>query len=623
VSIRKRNSSSFPGQDFIGLPGALNFDYQKQITKFIFFTGKGGVGKTSLSCSVALALASNLKKKVLLISTDPASNLDEIFSTTLSKTILSPSAIAQVPNLRAINIDPNSAAESYRRRVLEPYEKSGSGLVQKIREQLSGACTTEVATFDEFAELLANEQIKSQYDHLIFDTAPTGHTLRLLKLPMAWSSFLDSNQRGASCIGPHSGLTMQQNKFHRALEALTDSKQCTIVIVSRPEYSALKEAERTHQELTELSLRNQQLVINGVFQASDRSDKVAMAIEMSAKKSLDSIPQSLASLPQLRVPLRPINFVGIEALKELLSTSNNAPQKSDINIEEIRRKALGNNDWSFDNLIATLMSSNQKGGLIMVMGKGGVGKTTIAAAIAIKLAKLSQNRVHLTTTDPAAHLNISLQHNELPSNLFISSIDPKQESQNYIDKVMAAKGEKLDEEGKEFLKEDLQSPCTEEVAVFHAFSRVVSEAKNNFVVMDTAPTGHTLLLLDATGSYHREVLRSFETNTEFHGRITTPLLRLQDSNYTKVLIVTHAENTPVTEAEMLQGDLKRAGITPHGWIVNKSLLLTNTTDPVLAKRMESEVKQLERVRSNCSGSLVVIPWLTEDPVKSLTYEKVC
>ncbi|MHA7967994.1 arsenical pump-driving ATPase [Rhizobium sp. CAU 1783] len=565
--------------------------------RHLFFTGKGGVGKTSISCATAIALADK-GLSVLLVSTDPASNLDEMLGVPLGS---DPKPIPGVPGLFAMNIDPETAAEDYRRRVLDQMDPSATDKEKAtVREQLSGACTTEIAAFDEFVGLLADEN--PQFDHIIFDTAPTGHTLRLLSLPKAWTGFLEANERGASCLGPHSGLKMQEQRFREALECLGDPARTTIVLVTRAERGAIREAARTAGELHELGLSNQMLVVNGRFTPSDTSDRVATAFAAEQTQALTALPAGLAGLPRDEVALQPFDMVGLAALRALLAPSRTVAQT-----------AVGVHSAIPDlPHLSALIDDVEAGGkgLVMVMGKGGVGKTTIAAAVAVGLAARGHS-VHLTTTDPAAHLSFVVGSEAMPG-LTVDRIDPEAETARYIEKIMTTKGRDLDEDGKALLREDLASPCTEEVAVFHAFSRVVGEARSSFVVIDTAPTGHTLLLLDATGAYHRQMTRHLDESAP--GRMVTPLMRLQDPAYTRVVLVTLPETTPVSEAGALQDDLRRAGIEPYGWVINKSMAITGTTDPLLAARIKGEAIQIERVKRDFASRVYGLDFRAVAPV---------
>lgn len=565
-------------------------------TPYLFFTGKGGVGKTSLACATAVALADR-GLRVLIVSTDPASNLDEMLEATLSDR---PTPVPNVTGLSAMNIDPEAAAEAYRSRVLE---QLGPELTtderSTVREQLSGACTTEIAAFDEFVGLLDGDM--TGFDHIIFDTAPTGHTLRLLSLPKAWSGFLKDNDRGASCLGPHSGLKMQEDRFRKALQALGDSNQTTIILVTRADRGAVREAARTSGELDGLNLSNQLLVVNGRFHAADPTDVVAAALERDQDEALAAMPASLTKLPRDEIPLLGIDIVGVTALRALLSPANQPSVVSTVSdTEPVDLPGL-------DRLVDDIAQG--KRGLIMVMGKGGVGKTTLAAAIAVGLAKRG-HAVHLSTTDPAAH--VSFVVDGVMPGLTVDRIDPRIETERYVAKILSSRGRDLDAPGKALLLEDLASPCTEEVAVFHAFSHVVAEARSAFVVLDTAPTGHTLLLLDATGAYHRQMTSQLATSGP--GRIVTPLMRLQDPNHTKVILVTLPETTPVSEAASLQDDLRRAEVEPYGWVINKSLTVSGTRDPLLRLRLAAERTQIARVQSGLARRAFIVGWRSKPPV---------
>ena len=580
----------------------VTLDLLVQPTRFLFFTGKGGVGKTSLSTAAAIALA-DAGRQVLLVSTDAASNLDEMLGVPLSN---QPVAVPGVPGLHMLNIDPDTAAEAYRQRVLAQLEATATVDERStVREQLSGACTTEIAAFDEFAALLASEgsAIGHVFDHVVFDTAPTGHTLRLLSLPKAWTGFLAGNDRGASCLGPHSGLKMQETRFNAALAALSDPALTTVVLVTRPDPRPMQEAARTALELRALGLANQRLAINGVFHASrPGKDAVADAIEALGQQAVAQMPDALAQLPRDEVPLRAFDTVGLPALRALLGGGEvplSAPSAAAV--ASLQAEPLS-------SLADALAAKGH--GLIMVMGKGGVGKTTIAAALAVGLVQRGHS-VHLTTTDPAAHVQSQLD-GSLPG-LKVGRIDPQAETQAYIDKIMATRGKALDDAGRALLLEDLQSPCTEEVAVFHAFSRVVNEARSAFVVLDTAPTGHSLLLMDATGAYHRQMTQQYEGSANSK-HIITPLMRLQDADMTHVVIVTLPEVTPVSQAAALQDDLRRAHIEPWAWVINKSVAATGTSDPLLQARLVGEQQQAARIANGLAQRTYVLPWLTTPPV---------
>lgn len=558
-------------------------------TRNLFFTGKGGVGKTSLACTTAVRLADS-GKRVLLVSTDPASNLDEVLGTPLGTT---PTPVAGVPRLWGMNLDPEAAARAYRERMVAPYRGVlPDAAVASMEEQFSGSCTTEIAAFDEFARLLADPAATAPFDHVLFDTAPTGHTLRLLSLPAAWDGFLATNTTGTSCLGPLAGLQAQQRLYQDTIRALSDPATTTLVLVARPEAAALREADRTSGELADLGVRNQHLIVNGVFTVIDPTDGVAVALAGRSDAALRRIPARLAGLPRTTVPLVSRSLLGPGSLRAF-AAGVPVPAGGPTEAATVCLPSLA-------DLVDDLAAGGR--GVILVMGKGGVGKTTVAAAIAVALADRGFP-VHLTTTDPAAHVAHAV--NGVLARLTVSRIDPAAETAAYSAEVMGSAGADLDARGRALLAEDLRSPCTEEIAVFRAFARAVDGGKDGFVVLDTAPTGHTLLLLDAALAYHREVTRQA---SGIPPEVEHLLPRLRDGRRTRGLLVTLPEATPVHEAARLQDDLGRAGIRPFAWVVNQSLTPLVVSDPVLRARQAGEAVYLREVVDRHAGRTVLVPW---------------
>jgi arsenite-transporting ATPase len=568
-------------------------------TRFLFFTGKGGVGKTSLSCATALRLV-EAGKRVLLVSTDPASNLDEVLETRLTN---QPTPIAGAPGLDAMNINPVAAAAAYRERLIGPMR----GLLPEaallsMKEQLSGSCTVEIAAFDEFSGLIGNPAAAKDYDHIVFDTAPTGHTLRLMSLAKAWDQFLDQNTSGTSCLGPLAGLEKQRVIYEATVHTLADATATTLVLVSRPQGAALREAERTANELRAIGVANQCLIVNGSFATDCPADPIAQAMQQRGQSALTAARAFIESMPSFIVPLRPINILGIAGLRQLLSQE---PLGSCL--------TAAASDWTapaLESLEDLVTSIEQQGhGVIMTMGKGGVGKTTVAAAIAVMLAKRGHS-VHLSTTDPAAHLAQTLDGQV--AGLSVSKIDPAAETAAYQTEVIQQQGAAMDEAGRALLEEDLRSPCTEEIAVFRAFAREVGKGTGRFVVLDTAPTGHTLLLLDASEAYQRELER--QTQSSQPEEVLKLLERLRDPCFTHIILVTLPEATPVHEAAALQEDLRRARIEPYAWVINQSLLHSGSCDPLLQCRERSEHRYLQEIVEKQSQRTAWLPWQAQEPI---------
>ena len=559
------------------------------LTKYLFFTGKGGVGKTSTACAAAVALADS-GKRIMLISTDPASNLQDVFNTELNNKGV---AIKDVPNLVVANFDPEEAAAEYRESVIGPYRgKLPEAVLKNMEEQLSGSCTVEIAAFNEFSGFITDEKAAVEYNHIIFDTAPTGHTLRMLQLPSAWSNFISESTHGASCLGQLAGLESKKEIYKNAVENLADGEKTTLILVSRPEPAPLKEAERASKELQDIGVKNQILIINGILEGHD--DYLSSAIYEKQQKALKDMPEGLKNIETFKIPLRPYNVTGLENVRAFLKDNNIKYSSETINTDSIPK---------LKDVIEDLYNSGKK--VIFTMGKGGVGKTTIAAAVALGLAEKGK-KVHLTTTDPAAHLKFVLDESH---GITLSSIDEKAELEKYKETVLSKARETMSEEDLEYVEEDLRSPCTQEIAVFRAFAEIVERSENEVVVIDTAPTGHTLLLLDSTQSYHKEIQRTQGDTPEAVKKL---LPKLRNEEETEVIIVTLAETTPVHEAMRLQKDLNRAGIHSKWWVINSSFYTANTTNEILKVKAANEVHWINKVNEISNGNFAIIQWLPEE-----------
>lgn len=556
-------------------------------TKYLFFTGKGGVGKTSIACATAVSLA-DAGEKILLVSTDPASNLQDVFGIALNDTGVN---ITEVPGLVVANLDPLAAAAEYRESVIGAYRgKLPDSAIKNVEEQLSGSCTVEIAAFNAFSEFLTNDETAKRFDHIIFDTAPTGHTLRMLQLPSAWSGFINESKHGASCLGQLSGLEDKKAMYKKAVHTLADSSLTTIILVTRPETAPIKEAQRASHELSALDINNQVLVINGILEKYDSNDAVETALFQKQQSALQNMPDDLVKRFITMVPLRAYNITGLENIRHMLSYSGHTAAVSVLKHYDA---------YTLSDIINEIEQSKKK--IIFTMGKGGVGKTTIAAAIALGLNRKGE-KVRLATTDPADHLNLVLGQKE---GICVSHIDEKGELRKYQEEVLAKARQTMPEDDLEYVKEDLRSPCTQEIAVFRAFADIVAKSRDEIVVLDTAPTGHTILLLESTKNYNQQIENSGGDVSDAEKNL---LPRLKDPDETEVIIVTLAETTPFYEAERLLADLKRAGIAVKWWVINASYSMADTTSDFLKAKAANELQWIQSVKEISGGQYTVIPW---------------
>lgn len=558
------------------------------LTKYLFFTGKGGVGKTSVACATAMNMADR-GQKVMLVSTDPASNLQDVFQMELTN---KPTPITGIPNLSVANFDPVTAAAEYREGIVGPYRGVlPDSAIENMEEQLSGSCTVEIASFNEFANFLTDQTIEENYDHIIFDTAPTGHTLRMLQLPSAWNDYLDENTTGVSCLGQLSGLGDKKQMYEHAVETLNDGKITTIVIVSRPQRASLIESKRAYTELEKLNIDHHILIINGILEQAD--DDVSQEIFDQQQYDLKNIPEILHHLKTFYVPLRPYNVMGVKNIRTLLNQQQ--PKVIPMPAEKLDFNNL-------QDIVDSYIKTNKK--IIFTMGKGGVGKTAVAIQIAKKLVAAGK-KVRLATTDPADHIDLYLPDK---TGITVSHIDEQKELADYQNEVISKARKSMDDDNLDYVKEDLRSPCTQEIAVFRAFARIVDQSQDEIVVIDTAPTGHTLLLLESTQNYAHEVQRS---SGEVPESIQKLLPRLQDQQQTEVLTVTLPETTPIYESVRLNQDLDRAKIAHTWWLVNQSMYATQTTNDILSARASEELEWIEKVADISQGNYAVEQWIPD------------
>lgn len=560
----------------------LNLD-NVELTKYLFFTGKGGVGKTTISSFIALNLAEN-GKKVALVSTDPASNLQDVFQMELSNKL---TKYQPIPNLSIANFDPIAAAEDYKAQSIEPYEGIlPEDVLSEMKEQLSGSCTVEVAAFNEFTNFLSDKTLEQEFDFIIFDTAPTGHTLRMLELPSAWTDYLNTTSNDASCLGQLSGLDENRDKYNSALEKLRNQDDTTMMLVARPSHSSIYEIQRAQQELQQLSISKFKVIINNYIEESH--GLISSQMKSEQDKNINHFTEWLNNNHAYYVPYKKQKEEGIESLTNLLN-DDNVIENDDFIVEDHPQ---------FNKLIDEI--ENSKVQYLFTMGKGGVGKTTVATQLATALSNKG-HRVLLATTDPTKEINV-----ETTSNLNTAYIDEEQALEKYKKEVLATVNDDTPQDDIDYIMEDLKSPCTEEIAFFKAFSDIMENQEDmDYVIVDTAPTGHTLLLLDSSENHHKELKKK---STQTTSNVETLLPKIQNKNLTQMIIVTLAEKTPYLESKRLAEDLNRANIGHNWWVVNQSLVTLNQRDDLFSNKKEDESIWINKIKNESLDNYFVIPY---------------
>lgn len=581
-----------------------------------------------MSAASAVYLATK-SKKTLIITTDPASNLADVFEQKIGHKI---TPIKGVKNLFAMELDPDKATEEYKEKTLSPLR----GLIpiesfKVLEEQLNSPCTAEMASFDRFTDFLQ----EPEFEIVIFDTAPTGHTLRLLELPVEWSGVIEkaakSESGGQTCIGPAAALAESKEKFDRALAGIRNPKQTTFIFVLRPEVTPIYEAKRAISELEKLGITSQELIVNGIYPKSGCDNPFMLRRFAKQQEFLNQIKQ-VFSLPTTLMELEAGEIIGKENLlvvgkklhKTPLKLANYQPEKTVIKDGE-----LTDGFPKVESKIKRLLTpQNGKRRTIFFAGKGGVGKTSIAAATALWVAEQGYKTL-LLTTDPAAHLGqiFGAKVTDKPAkmrgeqHLWITHVDAEKATQDYKEKILAEARGKYDKERLLAIEEELNSPCTEEMATFEKFIELATLKNFEVIIFDTAPTGHTLRLLELPVDWSKQLeIKTFTSTGETEvDRITKSRFKevidmMQDINQTTFSFVMYPESTPIKEASRAMEELLSIGVPTSLVVANFILPDSIITNDYLRQRKAMEKKYLEEMDRRLTAPIIKLPLLADDLV---------
>ncbi len=595
-------------------------------TKFLFFSGKGGVGKTTMSCATAIHYAKE-GKKTLIITTDPASNLADVFEQPIGHKI---TPIKSVENLAAMELDPDKATNEYKEKTLAPLrDLIPLESFKVLEEQLNSPCTAEMASFDRFTDFVQD----GKFDIVIFDTAPTGHTLRLLELPVEWSGVIEKaakdNSGGQTCIGPAAALAESKAKFDRAISAMRNPDMTTFVFVLRPESTPIYEAKRSISELNKLGINSQEIIVNGVYPEKACDNPFMIARFMKQQQFLHTIMEKFP-LPAKVVELGSEEIKGIASLTDMSEKLFNNPtilSKYNFINKTVDKITTTNGSLQSNKAITKLLTPlNGQKRVIFFAGKGGVGKTSVSAATALWVAHAGYKTL-LLTTDPASHLKqvFDQEVTERPTlvegekNLWFTHIDAKKAVEEYKENILNEARKKYDANRVIAIEEELNSPCTEEMAIFEKFIEFVARKDFDVIVFDTAPTGHTLRLLEMPVDWNKQLeIKTFTTTGETEvDKITKSRFKevidlLQDSDKTTFSFVMYPESTPIEEASRAMTELLSINVPTSLIIANQILAESVVTNDYLRQRKTMQDKYLRIMAKRFTAPIVTLPLLTED-----------
>lgn len=591
-------------------------------TEYLFFSGKGGVGKTTMACATAVAEA-DAGRKTLIVTTDPASNLADVFEQPIGHQV---TPIAGVPNLWAMEIDPDKATEEYRERILGPFRAiMPEDVVKVLEEQFQSPCTTEMASFDRFVDFMD----RGDFDLVIFDTAPTGHTIRLLELPVDWSRHIEESAKGSgqTCLGPVQAIQESKAKYDRAIALLTNPAHTRFIFVLQPEQTAIFETERSAKELQGIGVQSQELIVNGILPV-EACDQPFFRKRHEMQQRHQAEIRSRFPLPIREMLLRDGEVKGIASLREVAEALRGDGSGS---LASVAREVepIGEvipSSLPASELLKLLTPQNGTGKAVFFTGKGGVGKTVVSCAAALCLARQGV-RALLLTTDPAAHIGQVLdvpvgdRPAPVPSTpgLWGARIDAKQATEEYKARILAEAKGRYSEDMLLAIREELESPCTEEMAAFDKFLAYLDSAEYDVVVFDTAPTGHTLRLLELPFDYSQQVKLMVTTTqqggalrAETQDRFNRVIARLRDPERTVFAFVLYPESTPVVEAYRASQDLAAAGIPTQFVVANQVIPADLATNSFFRSRQAMQTRYLREVERRFGVPVVVLPLMDQE-----------
>jgi arsenite-transporting ATPase len=588
------------------------------MTEYIFFSGKGGVGKTTMATASAVHYALT-GKKTLIVTTDPASNLADVFEQEIGHKI---APIKGIDNLFAMEIDPDEATKEYKERIIGPFrEIMPQDVIATLEEQFSSPCTTEIASFDRFIDFMgANE-----YEIVIFDTAPTGHTIRLLELPVDWSKHIEESAKGSgqTCLGPVQAIQESKEKYDRAMALLRNPDRTTFVFVMRPEELSLYETVRAMKELIAIGIRSGKIIINGIL------PKEVCDIDFF-KKKYESQQRIIRETDEIfngsrrYMLLRDGEVKGINALKSVAQELFNGGGVS----FHVGPETPSPEGFTFEKPdIQRLWFPQEEPKAIFFTGKGGVGKTTISCIAALYLSRQGFKTL-LVTTDPAAHIGqvldvkVGSQPTKIAQDLYAVMIDQEEAFKQYKEKILNEAKGKYSDDMLAAMEEELNSPCTEEMAAFDKFAQFIESRDYDVIVFDTAPTGHTLRLLDLPFDYAKQVEMMISTGADTDVKDVTQrrfkemIRMLRDKNHTVFSLVLYPESTPITESHRAMLDLKKAGIETQVVVANMILLEEVCVNDFFKNRRKMQMKYLMEIKKRFNLPVLQFP-LMQDEIKGL------